>query len=271
MSDVALTCESVVKIYETSGASVQALRGVDLTAIKGTVTAVVGPSGSGKSTLMSIIAGLDKPTAGDVVIAGRTTTASTERQRRAIRREHVGYLFQAPAHNLIPGLTIRDQLERVARFRGSDPNRIPVVLDQLGIYERADHTPERLSGGEQQRAGLARSMLAKVALLVCDEPTSELDSTSTKQVGDLLRRFALEENVSVVVATHDPLVIPIADHILLLRDGTVQTETLAGSDLAVIDSVGRVQLPPELAAWFPERRARLQYDSADHHIRISPP
>lgn len=269
MAEVVVACEGVVRLYPTAGATVQALRGVDLAVTRRTVTAIVGPSGSGKSTLLGILAGLDAPTAGQVTLAGEPLTGSS-RARRRLRRRHVAFLNQHPAHNLIPGQTLERQLTAAARHRGTDPRRIPGLLRRLGIHHRSRQTPERLSGGEQQRAGIARVLCADADLVICDEPTSELDTEATVEVIGLLSKVAAD-GAAVVIATHDPLVVDAANHVLLLRDGSVQSETHAGADLAVIDSIGRLHLPPELAAWYPARRARLQPDAPTRSIQILPP
>jgi putative ABC transport system ATP-binding protein len=218
-SDVA--CAGLVKEYATATGTVRALKGVDAAFPAGRVTAVVGPSGSGKSSLLRILACVDRPTAGSVRIGGVEVAAMGARGRRRVRRELVGYVFQQPGDNLLPYLTAREQLELAARLRGrvgsGEGERLLAVL---GLAQRAEHRPEQLSGGEQQRLAFAAAVVGGPALVVADEPTAELDS----EAGERLMQAVLalrEAGTSLVVASHDPVVTGAADTIVRLHDGEV--------------------------------------------------
>jgi ABC-type lipoprotein export system ATPase subunit len=208
----------VVRSYD----SVLALRGVNLDLPAGTVTALVGPSGSGKSTLLRLLACVDRADSGTVRIAGTDVTRLSRSGRVRMRRQRLGFMFQAPADNLLEYLTVRQHLELGARLRGrpgTDP-QIDVLLDRLGLADRAHHLPRQLSGGEQQRVAIAFAALGPPALLVADEPTGQLDHQT---VDSVLSAFAVlaATGVAVVAATHDPAVARRADQVVHMRDGLV--------------------------------------------------
>ncbi len=218
-SDVA--CAGLVKEYATATGTVRALKGVDAAFPAGRVTAVVGPSGSGKSSLLRILACVDRPTAGSVRVGGVDVAALGARGRRRVRRELVGYIFQQPADNLLPYLTAREQLQLAARLRGqARPGEVERLLAVLGLEHRADHRPEQLSGGEQQRLAFAAAVIGGPALVVADEPTAELDS----EAGERLMQAVLglrDQGTSLVVSSHDPVVTGAVDGVVRLHDGEV--------------------------------------------------
>ena len=218
-SDVA--CAGLVKEYATATGTVRALKGVDAAFPAGRVTAVVGPSGSGKSSLLRILACVDRPTAGSVRVGGVDVAALGARGRRRVRRELVGYVFQQPADNLQPYLTVREQLELAARLRGRrGAGEVERLLAALGLEHRADHRPEQLSGGEQQRLAFAAAVIGGPALVVADEPTAELDS----EAGERLLQAVLglrDQGTSLVVSSHDPVVTGAVDGVVRLHDGEV--------------------------------------------------
>lgn len=262
-------CEGVHRIYRTVSGEVHALRGVDVTIPKGRLTAVAGPSGSGKSSLLRILAGLDAPTAGTVLIGGIATAGLRGRDLRRLRRRHLGYVFQRPSHNLVAQLTARQHLEHAWHVRAAatdDPPAAPGVddlLDLLGLADRASHRPSELSGGEQQRLAFAQAVVGRPTLVVADEPTGELDSRSAEELLDLTARLA-RLGSAILVSSHDAQVTAAADVIIELRNGALQGERVRDDDgrpgetLAVIDAAGRVQLPEHLLTMFPGRRARLR-------------
>ncbi len=260
-SDVAAaSCTGVVKIYWSESGEVHALKGVDGTFPSGAVTALVGPSGSGKSSLLRIIAGLDRPTAGQVRIGDVEVSSLGSAARRRVRSRLVGYLFQRPSDNLVPHLSAMEQLETAAALRGTGAaGEAEDLLDALGVRSRAGSRPEQLSGGEQQRVAFAAAVIGRPALVVADEPTAELDSASGRDLMRVVGGLA-ERGLSFVVATHDPIVIDAADVILHLRHGAVEAETTEARALSVIDAFGRIQLPPEALKLFPARRAQIQLD-----------
>ena len=216
-----VSCAGLVKEYVTATGTVRALKGVDAAFPAGRVTAVVGPSGSGKSSLLRILACVDRPTAGSVRIGGVEVAAMGARGRRRVRRELVGYVFQQPSDNLLPYLTAREQLQLAARLRGrvgaGEGERLLAVL---GLAQRAEHRPEQLSGGEQQRLAFAAAVVGGPALVVADEPTAELDSEAGERL--MAAVLALREGgTSLVVSSHDPVVTGAADTIVRLHDGEV--------------------------------------------------
>lgn len=219
-----VVCAGLVKEYATATGTVRALKGVDAAFPAGRVTAVVGPSGSGKSSLLRVLACVDRPTAGSVRVGGVDVADLGARGRRRVRRELVGSVFQQPADNLLPYLTAREQLELAARLRGQAGRRgageAERLLAALGLEHRADHRPEQLSGGEQQRLAFAAAVIGGPALVVADEPTAELDS----EAGERLMRAVLDlrdQGTSLVVSSHDAVVTGAVDGIVRLHDGEV--------------------------------------------------
>ncbi|CAN5586421.1 ABC transporter ATP-binding protein [soil metagenome] len=222
--EVAASCDGVVKVYRSAGGDVCALDRVSAEFRSGAVTAIVGPSGSGKSSLLKILAGLDRPTSGQVEVGGAWFSGLRTGQLRRARRRLVGYVFQRPSDNLISYLTVLEHLELAARLRRHRPSgEADELLELLGLQHRKANLPHQLSGGEQQRVAFAQAVIGAPALVVADEPTAELDSHSAEAliatVTDLARM-----GTAVVVATHDRPVFEAADHRLWLEDGTV-TET----------------------------------------------
>jgi ABC-type lipoprotein export system ATPase subunit len=265
----AAACSGVVKIYWTATGEVHALKGVDASFPHGTVTAVVGPSGSGKSSLLRILAGLDRPTAGTVRLAGMELAAMSRSGLRAARRRLVGYVFQRPAENFIPYLTVMEHLRVAAELRGRwNPQEARSLLELLGLDHRRHHKPGQLSGGEQQRAAFAQAVIGEPALVVADEPTAELDSRSGTSLLETIAELT-QTGVGFVVSTHDPQLVRAADRTLQLRHGAVEAETWEAKLLSVIDASGRIQLPPQALQLFPNRRAELIIE--DGTVRITPP
>jgi ABC-type lipoprotein export system ATPase subunit len=213
----------VRRTYHLEGSEVGALRGVDLDLEPGTFTALVGPSGSGKSTLLRLLACVDRPDSGTIVIDGIETATLSRRGRRRLRRRAIGYLFQAPADNLLAYLTVRQHLRLAGQLRGvrARDGQARALLDRLGLAERAGHLPRELSGGEQQRVGIAFASLGPPALLVADEPTGQLDHTTVDSVMDGFLAMAAA-GVAVVVATHDPAVWRRAHRVVRMRDGVIE-------------------------------------------------
>jgi putative ABC transport system ATP-binding protein len=266
---VAASCTGVVKIYWTATGETNALKGIDATFPTGTVTAVVGPSGSGKSSLLRILAALDRPTAGQVRVGDAELSGLSQAKLRWVRRRLLGYVFQRPAENLIPYLTVSEHLRLSARLRGQRrAEGADDLLEMLGIAGRRDHLPRHLSGGEQQRLAFAQAVVGTPPVVVADEPTAELDSTSGQGLLGAVSELAAL-GTSFVVATHDPAVVERADRTLYLRHGALEGESGAGGMLSVIDAAGRIQLPPQALKLFPDRRAVIRME--DGEIRITPP
>jgi putative ABC transport system ATP-binding protein len=220
---VAARCTDLVKTYRTASGEVRALKGLTAEVPEAALLAVVGPSGSGKSSLLRLIAGLDRPNSGTLVVEGTTVHDASARTLRRFRRSTVGYLFQRPSDNFLPHLTVGEHL-RLARGLTHRPPRIDQdeLLSTLGIEHRIDHLPSELSGGEQQRAAIAEVLTGGARIVVADEPTAELDSTSATRVMDTMVALA-HAGVTFVVATHDRSVMGRADDALELDHGVRRT------------------------------------------------
>ncbi|WP_405714010.1 MULTISPECIES: ABC transporter ATP-binding protein [unclassified Streptomyces] len=206
-----------------------ALGPVDLTVRTGTFTAVMGPSGSGKSTLLHCAAGLDRPTSGTVEVGGAELTGLSERRLTLLRRDRIGFVFQA--FNLIPSLTAAQNVALPLRLAGRRPSRTEVrgALARVGLADRAGHRPAELSGGQQQRVALARALITRPAVLFGDEPTGALDTATSQGVMEMLRELVDLEGQTIVMVTHDPVAAAYADRVLLLVDGQVAAD-LTGLD-----------------------------------------
>jgi putative ABC transport system ATP-binding protein len=212
---------------------VRALRGIDLAVRSGEFVALRGRSGAGKTTLINLIGGLDRPTAGSVVVDGQDVTAMSEDQLVEFRRRTVGFVFQA--YGLIPILTAAENVELPLRLVKADPRerdrRVELLLDLVGLADRARHRPHELSGGEQQRVAIARALANRPRLLLADEPTGQLDSHTGRAIMGLLQSAVHHEGATAIVATHDPLLLDIADRVVEIRDGrlvdTADTRTPA--------------------------------------------
>lgn len=265
--DFAAVCTGVVKIYWTASGEVHALKGVDALFPRAAVTAVVGPSGSGKSSLLRILAGLDRATAGSVMVGGTELAGLPWGTLRKLRRRLTGYVFQRPSDNLIPYLTVGEHLELAARIRGSATGED--LLDLLELAHRRNHLPVQLSAGEQHRVAFAQAVVGTPDLVVADEPTAELDAEAAASLLEVVGSLAREGFSAFAVATHDPDVVEAADATLHLRHGALEAESRAQRTLSVIDAAGRIQLPPAALAMFPERRAVVSVDDDD--VRITPP
>jgi putative ABC transport system ATP-binding protein len=210
-------CDGVVKTYRTAGSEVRALKGVTARFDEGTLAAVVGPSGSGKSSLLRLLAGLDRPDAGSIEVARVQIHLASARGLRSLRRGTVGYVFQRPSDNFFAHLSVGEHLARAARRsrHGMAPSE---VLDALGLADRVEHRPSELSGGEQQRAAIAQVLVAGAKLVIADEPTAELDSSSAARVLEAIRVLTAR-GVAFILATHDPAVMEVADASLSLEEG----------------------------------------------------
>ncbi len=211
----------VHKIYRIGSYEVQALNGVSLRIEKGEFVAIMGPSGSGKSTLLYLIGCLDKPTKGKVLIDGMDTSLMNEKQLTEMRRDAIGFVFQQ--YYLIPTLTIIENVELPMVFKGISrekrEKRAEELLALVGLDGKKDRKPNELSGGEQQKVAIARALANNPKILLCDEPTGNLDTKSGEQVMDLIKRFNVDMGVTVVLVTHNPSLKSYADRVLNIRDG----------------------------------------------------
>jgi ABC-type lipoprotein export system ATPase subunit len=220
-TDAVIELSDVIRVYREADVETIALRGIDLAIAPGEFVAIMGRSGSGKSTLLHLLAGSDRPTAGRVIVDGIDLSRAEEDQRASLRGAHVGIVFQS--QNLVPFLTLQENIELASLLAGrsGDGPTAAAVLARVGLEGRADHRPAQLSGGEQQRAGLAAVLVARPPIILADEITGELDSTSAGLLLDLLEEIHVADAMTVVLATHDPAVAHRADRIVELRDGRV--------------------------------------------------
>jgi putative ABC transport system ATP-binding protein len=217
----AIRVESLSKSYASAAGPVPALRGVSLGFPRGKLTAVMGPSGSGKSTLLQCAAGLDRPSAGRVMLGGTDLGTASARALSRIHRDRIGFVFQS--YNLLPMLTAAENIALPLRLAGRRPQRgqVAAVLGQVGLAGLAGRRPAELSGGQQQRVAIARALATGPEVLFADEPTGALDTVSGRQVLGLLRAAADRAGLSVVIVTHDPAVAESADSVVFLVDGQV--------------------------------------------------
>src|SRR6184192_2325761 len=235
-----VAANDVTRRYGEGDTAVDALRGVSLDVSRGELSAVMGPSGSGKSTLMHILAGLDRPTSGEVFIDGTPIGRLGDTELTKLRRRHIGFVFQF--FNLLPMLTAEENITLPLSIAGEKPE--PAWLEELlgtvGIAGRRKHRPSELSGGQQQRVAVARALVTKPKVIFADEPTGNLDSSSSKDVLSLLRRSVDEWGQTTVMVTHDPRAAALADRILFLADGRIVKdvrESTAAEVLAAMQEV----------------------------------
>jgi ABC-type lipoprotein export system ATPase subunit len=255
MSPPVVECESLVQIYRVVDLDVVALAGVDLTVSEGEALALLGPSGCGKSTLLSLLAGLLRPTAGRVLVAGRDIGKLDERQLLALRRTDVGVLLQNAGRNLLPYASALENLtfaqRGTGRRRRARRTRAEELLGTVGLDDAARKPVHALSGGEQQRLGLAVSLANGPRVLLADEPTSQLDADNAERVVRLLHDSRDRWGTTVVVVTHDPAVAGALDRTVSMRDGRVGAEGHRGEEFAVVGRDGSVQLPTDVLDLLP--------------------
>jgi putative ABC transport system ATP-binding protein len=231
----------ITRRYGSDGSIVHALAGVSIDVPNGQFTAVMGPSGSGKSTLMHILAGLDQPNDGTVMIAALEISSMSDGELTRLRRRHIGFVFQL--FNLLPMLTAEENIVLPLSIAGEKPDRVWVeeLLETVGIADRRSHRPAELSGGQQQRVSIARALLPRPTVLFADEPTGNLDSATSQDVLALLRNSVDELGQTIVMVTHDPQAAAQADRILFLADGRIVKQVAAataGEVLAAMQEVG---------------------------------
>ena len=281
-----IICDNLVKIYKIAELEVVALQGLDLVVDETELIAIVGASGSGKSTLLNILGGLDTPSAGAVSVAGYDLLNMGGPQRTNYRRRVIGFVWQQSARNLLPYLTARENVEVPMALDGGKTryrrHRAMELLDQVGLADRPDHKPAELSGGEQQRVAIAIALANSPRVIFADEPTGELDTATSSEIFDVLKRVSEESGTTIVVVTHDPLVAEHVNRTVAIRDGRTSSEVLRRTEVsaegehrtiaeefAVLDRVGRLQLPHEYVdALDLQRRVRLTLDP--DHINVWP-
>jgi ABC-type lipoprotein export system ATPase subunit len=279
-----ISCDNLVKIFKIADLEVVALQGLDLLVDKGEMVAIVGASGSGKSTLMNILGGLEVPSAGRAVVAGYDLGQIGRRERTRYRRRVVGFVWQQTARNLLPYLSAVENVElpMVLDGRRGRRERATELLGLVGLPDRLHHRPERLSGGEQQRVAIAVALANAPEVILADEPTGELDTATSHDVFDLLRRVNEQLGTTIVIVTHDVVVSEQVQRTVAIRDGRTSTETLRRTELgddgdhraiseefAVLDRAGRLQLPKQhIAALELKNRVRLRLE--EDHVGVWP-
>lgn len=297
MKNTLVTCDNLVKIYKVADIEVVALQGLDLDVSPGEMMALVGASGSGKSTLLNMLGGLDVPSAGRCIVAGNDLTRLSEDQRTNYRRYIVGHVWQQSGRNLLPDLTAEENVVLPQIMGGQSQSksqrRARELLQFVGLGAMTDKLPSQLSGGEQQRAGIAVALANQPVLLLADEPTGELDSTTAGEVLSLLRDLNRRLGLTIVLVTHDPAIAAAADRTIAIRDGRTSTETVRRDapltsngqgqrasaviglsadthhESILIDRVGRLQLPKEAIERLPFN-GRADVRIMGDHVEIWP-
>ncbi len=282
--DALIVCDNLVKIYKVADLEAVALQGLDLIVDRGEFIAIVGASGSGKSTLLNILGGLDVPSAGKARVAEFDLLRMSARDRVRYRRGKVGFVRQQTARNLLPYFSalenVRFPMELAAGSSAGRSERAEGLLEQVGLASRFHHRPSELSGGEQQRVAIAVALANSPSVVLADEPTGELDSTTAHEITDLMREMNETHGVTIIVATHDSLLSDSVSRTVAIRDGRTSSEVLrrtesgggqpdrvVAEEFAVLDRAGRLQLPHEYVdALELERRVRLTLDP--DHINV---
>jgi putative ABC transport system ATP-binding protein len=228
-----------VKVYGSGATQVRALDGITVDLDAGRFTAIMGPSGSGKSTLMHCMAGLDQLSSGQVLIGDTDLSSLSEKQLTELRRDRIGFVFQA--FNLVPTLTARENIELPTRLAGRKPDqaRLDEVIGAVGLADRLDHRPSELSGGQQQRVAVARALAADPAIVFADEPTGNLDSSTSAEILTFMQRATREMGQTIVMVTHDPSSAAYANRVLFLADGRIVDDMADPTAERVLDRMKR--------------------------------
>jgi len=239
-SKTVIEAKELTRRYGEGDTAVDALRGCSIDVRRGELTAVMGPSGSGKSTLMHILAGLDRPTTGSVAINGTDITKLGDNDLTKLRREHIGFIFQF--FNLLPMLTAEENITLPLELAGRkvDKEWIDEVIGKLGLSDRRTHRPSELSGGQQQRVAIARALISKPTVIFADEPTGNLDSTTSAEILELLRQSVSDYGQTTVMVTHDANAAAIADRVLFLADGCIVKELHRASAHDILSAIEEV-------------------------------
>jgi putative ABC transport system ATP-binding protein len=237
-----VAARDVTRRYGAGDTAVDALRGVSLDVEGGKLTAVMGPSGSGKSTLMHILAGLDRPTSGDVSIAGTSITSLGDTELTKLRREHIGFVFQF--FNLLPMLNAEENVTLPLLIAGekADQTWFAELVSRVGLKDRLHHRPAELSGGQQQRVAIARALVSRPSVVFADEPTGNLDSATSGEILELMRDSVESLGQTTVMVTHDARAAAIADRILFLADGLIVKDLTGATQrdvIAAMEELGR--------------------------------
>jgi putative ABC transport system ATP-binding protein len=240
VSGMVLAGSDLTRQYGEADSAVHALRGVSLGVPEGQFAAVMGPSGSGKSTLMHILAGLDTPTSGKVWVGGEEITSMDDDELTLLRRRRIGFIFQF--FNLLPMLTAEDNIVLPLSIAGERPEQqwVDEVLGQVGLADRRSHRPSELSGGQQQRVAVARAFVSRPTILFADEPTGNLDSTTSAEILTLMRSTVDDYGQTTVMVTHDASAAAIADRVLFLADGRIVEDVAGLGEHEVLQTMERL-------------------------------
>jgi len=285
-------CENLVKIYKVADLEVVALQGLDLHIEEGELMAIIGNSGSGKSTLLNMIGGLDKPSAGTLIVDGKNLLKFTERDLIRYKRETVGFVWQNNARNLIPYLTALENVELPILLQGRRRRQRALdLLEAVGLSHRRNNRLNQLSGGEQQRVAIAIALANHPKILLADEPTGSVDTKTADQIMDLFRTLNREMGITIVIVTHDPRLARMVDRVVAIRDGKTSSEILRRKsyadelaeleaeqrgdthvEYAVMDRAGRLQIPEDyLRATGLKDAGRVRVTLENGRIVLSPP
>lgn len=261
-NDTILLCDELVKIYMSDGLKVMALQGLDLTIKRGEMIAIIGKSGSGKSTLLNMIGGLETPSAGRLVVAGRDMASYNEKELTKYRKKTVGFVWQKSTRNLFPFMTVRENVETPMAFsKGKEKerqSRAMELLKMVGMERHADKFPGQLSGGEQQRVAIAVALANDPEILLADEPTGAVDTKTSGQIFELFQKLNQEYKITIIIVTHDIKLAEKVDRVVMIADGKISTEKIRLStgesfdegqtEFSVLDKAHRVQLTEDVLA-----------------------
>ena len=284
-----IVCEDLFKIYKIADLEVVALRGLDLDVRRSEVVAIVGASGSGKSTLLNILAGYDSPSAGRVTVGDKDLLRMTPNDVELYRRDEVGFIWQQTSRNMFPYLSAVENVALPMMLTFTSPaarrRRAEDLLELVGLSHRMDHTPDKLSGGEQQRVAIAVALANHPPLLLADEPTGELDDATAAEILDLFGTINRELNTTILIVTHDPDIAYKVGRVVMIRDGKMATEVrrrvtyqrLSGAaetdqpleEFILVDGSGRVQIPRDIIDRL-KIGARARIDAEDGRVTLTP-
>lgn len=230
MDESIISCDSLVKIYQSEDVEVMALQGLDLEIKRGELMAIIGKSGSGKSTLLNMLGGLERPTAGKLYVNGQDLFAMSEKEMVDYRKKMVGFVWQNSARNLFPYMTVRENVETPMYFYGGKAkdfkNRALDLLEKVGMLHKQDSYPNQLSGGEQQRVAIAIALANNPQILLCDEPTGAVDTKTSDMIQNLFRKLNEELGITIIIVTHDLNLANKVSRVVMISDGKISTEKI---------------------------------------------
>ncbi|MBQ8412246.1 MAG: ABC transporter ATP-binding protein [Lachnospiraceae bacterium] len=268
--EILISCDGLVKIFKTEEVEVMALQGLDLEIKRGELMSVIGKSGSGKSTLMNIIGGLEKPSAGKIIVGGANLSEMSEKEMVQYRKKKVGFVWQKSGRNLFPYLTSLENIEATMSFTGvknkEKREKALELLEMVGMSHKKDSYPGQMSGGEQQRVAIAVALANEPDILLADEPTGAVDTKTSSMIQDLFRKLNKELGITIIIVTHDIKLAAKVDRVVMISDGKISTEKImkaqyrekldslsdeelaedAHEEYSVLDKAGRVQLNEDM-------------------------